>query len=127
VQKPKPPRIEAHALECDARERAILEAVRSIPPGQVRSYAAVARAAGWPRHARLVAKVLSRSGSTGLPWHRVLRADGRIAFPESSPAWLEQSRRLLAEGVDVVEGRVRSTHRTAAVSAGLDAALWGAG
>ncbi len=127
MQKPKPPGIEARAIECDARERAILEVVRAIPPGQVRSYAEVARAAGWPRHARLVAKVLSLSGSPGLPWHRVLRADGRIAFPERSQAWLEQSRRLQAEGVDVVEGRVRPTLSTAAVSVSLDAALWGGG
>ena len=34
-----------------------------------------------------------------LPWHRVLRSDGRIAMPEGSHGWREQSQRLRAEGV----------------------------
>lgn len=41
-----------------------------------------------------------------LPWHRVLRADGRIAFAPGSPAFREQVRRLAAEGVLSRNGRV---------------------
>jgi len=37
-----------------------------------------------------------------LPWHRVLAAGGRIAFPTGSRAYLEQRRRLRAEGLSVV-------------------------
>jgi methylated-DNA-protein-cysteine methyltransferase-like protein len=41
-----------------------------------------------------------------LPWHRVVAAGGRIAFPKSSAAHREQTRRLRAEGVAVRDGRV---------------------
>ena len=41
-----------------------------------------------------------------LPWHRVVAAGGRIAFPRSSRQYHEQARRLRAEGVRVTEGRV---------------------
>jgi methylated-DNA-protein-cysteine methyltransferase-like protein len=108
------------------RKRAVLAVVSAIPRGEVRSYAEVARAAGWPRHARLVARVLSESEVPGLPWHRVLRADGRIAFPKGSPSWLEQARRLAIEGLTLIEGRVRRAGRQAGGDSGLDAALWGA-
>lgn len=70
--------------------------------------------------ARLVARVLSESEDDGLPWHRVLRASGQIAFPEGSAMFLEQSRRLRAEGVAVVAGRVKMPKR----GLDLDALLW---
>jgi methylated-DNA-protein-cysteine methyltransferase-like protein len=110
------------------RSKAILAVVAAIPAGEVRSYADVARAAGWPRHARLVARVLA-STEQDLPWHRVLRADGRIAFPMGSGAWHEQCERLRAEGVVLVQGRVcvgraEAAARTEA-DGGLDALLWG--
>lgn len=117
--------IEAAAAEGEARERAILDAIGAIPCGEVRSYADIARAAGWPRHARLVARILARSGALQLPWHRVLRADGRIAFPEGSPAWREQALRLRAEGVELANGRVIGRLDAAAKASDLDAALWG--
>jgi methylated-DNA-protein-cysteine methyltransferase-like protein len=55
-----------------------------------------------------------------LPWHRVLRSDGRIAFPPDSEGFAEQIQRLRAEGVVVVAGRVRGMPKTG----GLDALLW---
>ena len=99
----------------------ILAAVRAIPRGQVAGYGEVARRAGLPGRARLAARVLSENDDPKLPWHRVLRSDGRIAFPKDSEGYLEQARRLLAEGVDVREGRVRLP----ASDDTLDAALWG--
>lgn len=115
----------AAAVEASARERAIIEAVRAVPRGEVRSYADIARAAGWPRHARLVARALARSAALQLPWHRVLRADGRIAFPEGSPNWHEQTRRLRLEGIELVHGRVIGRLEAATKASDLDAALWG--
>jgi len=99
----------------------ILAAVRAIPRGQVAGYGEVARRAGLPGRARLVARVLRGNGDPGLPWHRVLRSDGRIAFPEGSEGHLEQSRRLRAEGVRVEKDRVRMPRR----ELDLDAELWG--
>ena len=64
---------------------AIRRVIRSIPPGCVASYGEVAERAGLPRRARLVARVLREAPpSAGLPWYRVLRANGRIAFPAGS-------------------------------------------
>ncbi|GAB2660079.1 MGMT family protein [Arenimonas aestuarii] len=100
--------------------RRVLEAVRAVPPGQVAGYGEIARRAGYPGRARLVACILSAGDEPGLPWHRVLRSDGRIAFPPGSPGFDEQVQRLRAEGVRVEAGRVRG--QRAAPS--LDQILW---
>src|SRR5690606_12322108 len=105
-------------LSAEAR---ILAAIRDVPHGQVAGYGQIARRAGLPGRARLVARVLSRGDAEGLPWHRVLLSDGRIAFPEGSRGFREQQRRLRAEGVRVENGRVRMP----AAGEALDAALWG--
>lgn len=101
-------------------EQRILQVVRAVKRGQVASYAEVARRAGLPRHARWVARVLATSEEDTLPWHRIVRADGKIAFPARSAAYAEQCRRLLAEGVELKQGRVRMPSR----EENLDAALW---
>lgn len=98
----------------------ILAAIRAVPRGSVAGYGHVAQRAGLPGRARLVARVLGQNGDPGLPWHRILRSDGRIAFPADSPGFEEQARRLRAEGVEVRNGRVRMP----APDGSLDAALW---
>ena len=105
-----------------ARER-ILAQIYAIPAGEVAGYGEVAARAGLPGRARLVAKILGSHDDPALPWHRVLRSDGRIAMPEGSKGWLEQSQRLRAEGVVVERGRVKRPTREQR----LDAALWGPG
>src|SRR5690606_17914275 len=67
----------------DPAER-ILAAVRAIPRGEVAGYGEVARQAGVAGRARWVARLLAGSTDPSLPWHRVLRSDGRIAFPAGS-------------------------------------------
>lgn len=105
-----------------AAHAAVRAAVRAIPAGDVAAYGVVARRAGLPGRARLVARVLAESSEHDLPWHRVLRADGCIAFPQGSEAFLTQCARLRAEGVDVdARGRVRVARRATT----LDEALWG--
>lgn len=107
-------------METDATAR-ILAAIRAVPRGQVAGYGEIARRAGLPGRARLVARLLSRNDDPRLPWHRVLRSDGRIAFPPDSPEFAEQSGRLRAEGVWVENGRVRG-QRPAAT---MDEQVWG--
>ncbi|MGL6290993.1 MAG: MGMT family protein [Silanimonas sp.] len=102
--------------------KAILAVIRAIPKGETRGYGEVARLAGFPRGARLVARVLSENSDPNLPWHRVLRSDGRIAMPPDSAGFAEQSARLRAEGVIVANGRVRTVRKSAAET--LDALLW---
>ncbi|WP_367383036.1 MGMT family protein [Stenotrophomonas cyclobalanopsidis] len=107
-----------------ARDR-ILAVIRAIPPGQVLGYGQVAMRAGLPGRARLTARILGQNEDPHLPWHRVLRSDGRIAMAEGSAGWREQSQRLRAEGVVVENGRVRMPASDPA--AVLDAAIWGSG
>ena len=111
----------ASAREENDPVRRILQAVRAIPAGQVAGYGEVARRAGLPGRARLAARVLAANEDPALPWHRVLRADGRIAFPEGSPGWREQCERLRAEGVRVEAGRVKRER----AARDIDAEVWG--
>ncbi|MBH1540329.1 MGMT family protein [Stenotrophomonas maltophilia] len=99
--------------------------IRAIPAGQVMGYGQVAMRAGLPGRARLAARILGQNDDPDLPWHRVLRSDGRIALAEGSAGWREQSQRLRAEGVQVENGRVRMP--AADPAAALDAAVWGPG
>ncbi|MDR1444047.1 MAG: MGMT family protein [Treponema sp.] len=87
--------------------RSIVEAIRSIPRGKVSCYRDIALAAGLPNGARQVVRVLhSLSEKEGLPWHRVIRADGRIALHPGNGLELQASL-LRSEGVEVSDdGRV---------------------
>ena len=73
----------------------IEQTIRAIPRGKVLTYGGVAKAAGFPGAARLVARVLRRG--FGLPWQRVLGAGGQIKLTGDSA--IEQRLRLEAEGV----------------------------
>ena len=73
----------------------IEQTIRAVPRGKVSTYGGVAKAAGFPGAARLVARVLRRS--FGLPWQRVLGAGGEIKLTGDSA--IEQRLRLEAEGV----------------------------
>jgi methylated-DNA-protein-cysteine methyltransferase related protein len=86
----------------------IIAAVKSVKPGQVASYGAIAAAAGNPQGARQVVRVLNiYSEKEGLPWHRIVRKDGSIALPRGGGFELQKTL-LEAEGVVVDEsGRIR--------------------
>jgi methylated-DNA-protein-cysteine methyltransferase related protein len=90
--------------------QAIWDVVCRIPQGQVSTYGAVARAAGLPGRARQAGFALRVApDEMHLPWHRVVGAGGRIVFPRTSRHYREQARRLRAEGVAVVQGRVEAS------------------
>ena len=98
----------------------ILAAIRAVPRGQVAGYGEIARRAGLPGRARMVARILSANEDPKLPWHRILRSDGRIAFPPDHAQFDEQQQRLRAEGVLVRNGRVQGQR----AAASLDEILW---
>lgn len=101
----------------------IWKEVAAIPRGQVASYGGIARRAGAPRRARLVGHALKVAPeSLGLPWHRVLNAQGRISLPAGSKAHRLQRRLLEEEGVHFRNGRV--DRRAMDGTADLDAMLW---
>jgi methylated-DNA-protein-cysteine methyltransferase-like protein len=81
----------------------IRQTIMKIPRGRVSSYGAIGRAAGYPRAARQVVRVLGQSH--GLPWHRVVAAGGRIAIP--GEGGLDQRFRLEMEGVKFSGRKVR--------------------
>ncbi|HEY1591004.1 MAG TPA: MGMT family protein [Solirubrobacteraceae bacterium] len=70
------------------RARQILDRVRATPPGFVRTYGDVS-----PGAPRVAGAVLHECDDGGVPWHRIVRADGSLAKGDRQRALLE------AEGV----------------------------
>jgi len=103
--------------------RAICDVIACIPRGRVASYGEIAARAGLPRRARLVGLVLRKADDAlDLPWHRVLRSDGSLAFAPRSRPFIEQKRRLAAEGVMLAGRRVDLARH--GWQRDLDAELW---
>ena len=93
-------------MELNQRDR-IYSVLNSIPHGQVSSYGKVAEYAQLPNGARLVGRVLGQlPKDTTLPWHRVLKANGQIAFPPESTAFQRQKQLLETENVVVTNGKI---------------------
>ncbi|MGR6912697.1 methylated-DNA--[protein]-cysteine S-methyltransferase [[Actinomadura] parvosata] len=81
-------------------QRAVLEATRAIPRGEVRPYSWIAARVGSPRAVRAVGTALGRNPVPLLiPCHRVTRSDGAVGdYVFGATA---KERLLLAEGVDL--------------------------
>ena len=79
----------------------IYDTVRKIPPGRVATYGQIASLAGLPGHARQVGYALHalKSGS-GVPWHRVINAQGRISLGRRMGGAQIQRLLLEEEGVE---------------------------
>lgn len=77
------------------RELEVLDRVRRIPPGFVRTYGDVS-----PGSPRFAGAVLFECDEPDLPWWRVVRADGSLAKGG------RQKQRLVAEGVPFRGARV---------------------
>ena len=111
-------------MDAEQARAAILAAIAAVPAGAIASYGAIAARAGLPKRARLVARVLAElpSGS-GVPWHRIVRAGGRIAFAPGSADFARQRALLLEEGCTVADnGRVTAKAQPTGT---LDEAIWG--
>lgn len=116
--------IESQCEMPDSKQRVharIIKAIKEVPTGRTASYGGIARSAGLPGRARLVGWIL-RNADVELPWHRVVRADGRSAFAVDSEQWREQRRLLAAEGVR--QGYLGSYPLAAEAADDMDALLW---
>jgi methylated-DNA-protein-cysteine methyltransferase-like protein len=82
-------------------ERAVARVLRGLRSGDVVTYGDVATEAGYPGAARAVGSFLARDGG-GFAWWRVVTTTGRLVPGHE----VEHARRLRAEGVAVVDGRV---------------------
>jgi O-6-methylguanine DNA methyltransferase len=99
-----------------AWDRAVLDAVRTIPRGETRSYGEIARAIGRPGAARAVGGAVGRN-PVGLlvPCHRVIAGDGTLGG--YGGGWWGDHERLLdlkatllaQEGIVLPRGRPRGT------------------
>jgi methylated-DNA-protein-cysteine methyltransferase-like protein len=77
--------------------------IREIPAGRVMTYGSIAAAAGNPRAARQVVRILhSSSTAEDLPWHRVINSRGSISLPVGQGYELQKSM-LENEGIEFDE------------------------
>jgi methylated-DNA-protein-cysteine methyltransferase-like protein len=85
----------------------IWQVVASIPRGKVASYGQIARLCGYPSHSRYVGTTMKDlpKGSK-LPWFRVLKSDGALAFPVASAPYKRQKELLEREKVIFKGGKV---------------------
>jgi methylated-DNA-protein-cysteine methyltransferase-like protein len=88
--------------------RRIYAVVRRVPRGRVATYGQVAALAGLPRHARLVGYALNvLPPDSGVPWHRIVNAKGRISLrSDALDHEALQEHLLRREGVRLVEGAI---------------------
>ncbi|MBE2252389.1 MAG: MGMT family protein [Myxococcus sp.] len=93
-------------------QRAVAQAVSSIPRGQTAGYALVALLAGKPGASRAVVQALHALDD--VPWWRVIKSDGTVA----KEMLAKQAPRLKAEGVALLRRRVPPAHRWAPWASG---------
>ena len=99
----------AESFDCvtDSPSRRIYEAVKKIPRGKVATYSQVAGMAGNEKMARAVGNSLHKNPYPGeVPCHRVVNAKGELAGEFAFGKAEGQAKLLLAEGVEVVDGKV---------------------
>ena len=83
----------------------VYKLVKQIPRGRVLTYGALAKALRLPGGARTAGRAMGATPSgKGIPWHRVLGANGKILIRE--PYASLQKKLLESEGIPVVESRI---------------------
>jgi methylated-DNA-protein-cysteine methyltransferase-like protein len=91
--------------------QAIHGMVCRVPKGCVASYSQIADMVGLPGRARMVGKALGASfNREEVPWWRIIRADGRIAFGADTEYGQLQQARLVQEGVVITHMRIAMKH-----------------
>ena len=79
--------------------------VQQIPRGRVLTYGAIAKALRLRGGARTAGRAMGATPQgKGIPWHRVLGANGKILIRE--PYASLQKKLLESEGIPVVESRI---------------------
>jgi len=98
---------ESYDLISDSPAKRIYEAVKRIPYGQVATYAQVAQMAGDRKMARAVGNALHKNPDPdNIPCYRVVNAKGEVAGEFAFGGALKQAELLMAEGIEVVDGKV---------------------
>lgn len=82
----------------------VYDVVKRIPKGKVATYGQIAKILG-TRDARRVGQALhANPDGSKVPCHRVVNKDGKLAPSYAFGGQNEQKARLLAEGVEFVDG-----------------------
>ena len=98
---------ESYDLVTDSPSKRIYEAVKRIPKGKVASYSQVAAMAGNPRMCRAVGNALHHNPDPeNIPCYRVVNAKGELSGAFAFGGADEQERRLAADGIPVINGKV---------------------
>lgn len=98
---------ESFALVNNTPTKMIYEAVKKIPYGKVASYKQVAIMAGNEKMSRAVGNALHKNPDPkNIPCFRVVNAKGELAGAFAFGGAGEQAKLLMAEGVEVVDGKV---------------------
>lgn len=85
----------------------VIKLIKSIPRGKVATYGLIAKLAGKPLGSRGVGWLLhSSTKKHKLPWQRVIKAGGKLSFPELSDACIRQKKLLEMEGIIFTNGCV---------------------
>jgi methylated-DNA-protein-cysteine methyltransferase-like protein len=87
--------------DAELRVQRIVDVLMALREGEVTTFGDVADVAGYPRHARLVGRILSTT-DVDVPWWRVVNASGRLVA--GNPRL--QTELLASEGVIVRDERI---------------------
>ena len=98
---------ESYDIITDSPTKRIYEAVKKIPKGHVATYGRIAEMAGEPKMARAVGNALHKNPDPeNIPCFRVVNSKGELSGTFAFGGENEQAKRLMEDGVEVVEGKV---------------------
>lgn len=98
---------ESYDIITDSPTKRIYEAVRKIPKGHVATYGRIAEMAGEPKMARAVGNALHKNPDPeNIPCFRVVNSKGELSGAFAFGGENEQAKKLMEDGVEVVEGKV---------------------
>ena len=101
---------ESYDLITDSPTKRIYEAVKKIPKGHVATYGKVAEMAGDRKMARAVGNALHKNPDPeNIPCFRVVNSKGELAGAFAFGGDEVQARLLIADGVEVIDGKVDLT------------------
>lgn len=101
---------ESYDLITDTPTKRIYEAVKKIPKGHVATYGKVAEMAGDRKMARAVGNALHKNPDPeNIPCFRVVNSKGELAGAFAFGGDEVQARLLIADGVEVIDGKVDLT------------------
>ena len=98
---------ESYDLVTASPTKRIYEAVQKIPKGTVATYGQIAELAGDKKMARAVGNALHKNPDPEkIPCYRVVNAKGELSGAFAFGGADEQAKRLEADGIEVINGRV---------------------